>query len=92
MNVCRACGEDFGSVEAFDAHRVGKHAYTFHEGLHMEPMREDGRRCLDVHELEGKGWRKNEKGRWQDPARSERASTTLGVSRRAPESTPSGTR
>lgn len=25
MNLCRTCGEDFGSVFAFDAHRVGKY-------------------------------------------------------------------
>jgi hypothetical protein len=28
MNECTACGEDFGSVEAFDAHRVGKYPQT----------------------------------------------------------------
>ena len=33
MNACTACGEDFGSVELFDRHRVGRHAYSFAEGL-----------------------------------------------------------
>jgi hypothetical protein len=28
VNNCRACGEDFSSVTAFDRHRVGGHAYT----------------------------------------------------------------
>jgi hypothetical protein len=46
VNACGACGLDFTSVTAFDAHRVGRHAYTFKQGLAMEPSREDGRRCL----------------------------------------------
>ena len=43
---CTACGLVFNSDGGFDAHRVGKHAYTFLEGMRMEPPREDGRRCL----------------------------------------------
>jgi hypothetical protein len=42
---------DFGSVAAFDRHRVGTHEYTFIEGLYMEPERLDGRRCLDESEI-----------------------------------------
>ena len=49
MNYCRACDTDFGSVKAFDAKRVGRHAYPFCEGLEMG--REDGGRCLDKDEL-----------------------------------------
>ena len=65
MNLCRSCGEDFGSVTAFDAHRVGKHTYTFAEGLKMEPPREDGRRCLAVDEMLHSGrFTRNEYGRW----------------------------
>ena len=48
MNLCRACGENFGSVAAFDAHRVGKHAYDY------SPQRPDGRRCLSVKEVRKK--------------------------------------
>jgi hypothetical protein len=62
--LCRACGLDFGSVSAIDAHRVGKHAYTFREGLDMEPLREDGRRCLDPDELEAHGLVLNSRGGW----------------------------
>ena len=51
MNLCGACGLDFGSVTAFDLHRVGTHEYTYREGLYMEPERADGRRCLDESEL-----------------------------------------
>ncbi len=51
MNECSGCRENFGSVEAFDAHRVGVHAYTFEEGLSLEPARFDGRRCLSVDEM-----------------------------------------
>jgi hypothetical protein len=39
MNVCGACGLDFASLNAFDAHRVGRH----------EPLE---RRCLTLEELE----------------------------------------
>ena len=70
MTLCTACGEDFGSVGAFDAHRVGKHAYDFAEGLDMEPPREDGRRCLDAGELVAAGWHKDKRGRWRQPVRA----------------------
>lgn len=64
MNVCVPCGKDFGSVSAFDAHRVGTHAYTYSEGVKMEPMREDGRRCLSRAELVESGFVQNTHGRW----------------------------
>jgi hypothetical protein len=32
LNECGACGHDFTSVELFDRHRVGKHAYMYSEG------------------------------------------------------------
>jgi hypothetical protein len=66
VNLCRACGEDFASVTLFDAHRVGRHEYTW------SPEREDGRRCLSVEEMEEKGWTLNAQGRWFDPVRAER--------------------
>ena len=72
MNVCRHCRQVFGSVELFDRHRVGRHAYTFAEGMEMRPPVEDGRRCLDVEEMEKAGWRLNGRGRWFDPARDPR--------------------
>jgi hypothetical protein len=67
MNLCRTCGADFASVKAFDAHRVGKHAYTYDEGLLLEPPREDGRRCLAVSEMVAMGWVRNRSGRWVHP-------------------------
>ena len=48
MNLCRTCGHDFASVRAFDAHRIGRHAYTQAEGLALDPPRKDGRRCLSA--------------------------------------------
>jgi len=42
VNLCRARGGDFGSVHAFDRHRIGKHEYTF--SIH-DASRFDGRRC-----------------------------------------------
>jgi hypothetical protein len=61
-----ACGEDFTSLELFDAHHVGDHALDW-------PEHEDGRRCLDVDEMTERGWLQDVLGRWLNPARSERA-------------------
>jgi hypothetical protein len=62
MNLCHACGLDFARVESFDAHRVGKHAYTFAEGASRG--RCDGRRCLLVSEIAERGWKLDSRGRW----------------------------
>ena len=71
MNLCTSCHLDFGSVSAFDAHRVGVHEYTFAEGARMEPPRWDGRRCLAESELaeavDRRGrprFTKNARGKW----------------------------
>jgi hypothetical protein len=61
---CRACGEVFGGLDAFDTHRVGTHQYTSTEGLAMNPPREDGRRCLSTWEMEERGFGKTARGRW----------------------------
>jgi hypothetical protein len=58
VNLCRNCGEDFGSVQAFDAHRVGTHAYLW------SLERQDGRRCLDIEEMEARGFVRNARGGW----------------------------
>jgi hypothetical protein len=75
LNLCCSCKTDFASVAAFDRHRVGKHAYTYREGLEMEPAREDGRRCMDAVEMAAAGMEVDRRGRWAlvaDPARFER--------------------
>ena len=74
LNGCGACGSDFTSLELFDRHRVGTHAYTYVEGLRFDPPREDGRRCLSLEEMAAKGWEQDARSRWVDPARSGRAS------------------
>ena len=51
MTECSVCGLLFAGTSAFDAHRVGKHAYLYSEGLRMDPPREDGRRCLASAEM-----------------------------------------
>ena len=61
MNLCRRCKQDFGSVTAFDAHRVGKHEYVY------DLEHEDGRRCLAVDELLDSGWARDQHGRWRTP-------------------------
>jgi hypothetical protein len=70
VNWCTSCREDFGSLELFDRHRVGNHSYDFAQGLELGF--EDGRRCLDVSEMEAAGWRLNARNRWIDPARDPR--------------------
>ena len=63
-NQCALCFLDFASSRAFDKHKVGVHAYTFAEGMRLSPPRENGRRCLDVDEMRGKGFVQNAYGRW----------------------------
>lgn len=59
MNLCRSCGEDFGSVSAFDAHRIGKHDYLYSD------EHPDGRRCLSVEEMESsERFTRNGRDRW----------------------------
>lgn len=78
MNLCTGCGLDFGSVEAFDRHRVGKYPQTgpsewssrVRAGLvdpyaEWKPTVEFGRRCLDEEELTASAkFSKNTRGQW----------------------------
>ena len=75
MNLCRRCGEDFSSLEGFDAHRVGKHEYLFDW---RAESREDGRRCLDADEMREAGMELDARGRWVNPARAQRANQAFG--------------
>jgi hypothetical protein len=58
LNGCRRCGEDFTSLETFDAHHVAE------DEIH---------RCLDSKEISANGWTTDRKGRWFNPVRSARA-------------------
>jgi hypothetical protein len=80
MNLCTGYGQDFASVTAFDAHRVGKFPqtgpaeYQDRRSRGLVPLDEDwkpehGRRCLDTNEMLAVGWRKDRRGRWQHPRR-----------------------
>lgn len=75
VNLCSACGRDFGSVKAFDKHRVGDYPQTgpadyldrMRVGLipdHDEWDRSMGRRCLDEAEMRAAGFAQNSSGRW----------------------------
>lgn len=72
MNICSTitggCGRDFLTVEAFDEHRVGTFDYTFAEGMGRDPSVDDGRRCLDLEEMEAAGWTQDRSDRWRRPA------------------------
>jgi hypothetical protein len=72
-NECGACGLDFTSLTAFDVHRVGKHGYSYSEGVKMDPMREDGRRCRTPDELKALGMTQNAAGRWSLPGPDQNA-------------------
>jgi hypothetical protein len=73
LNLCRSCDQDFASVAAFDQHRVGVHAYSYWEGLRMDPPVENGRRCLAPEEMRERGMSENARGRWQIDAAVARA-------------------
>ena len=64
MTECSVCGLLFSGTAAFDAHRVGRHAYSYSEGLHMDPPREDGRRCLAADEMAIAHLELNGSGKW----------------------------
>jgi hypothetical protein len=82
VNHCKkgngvGCGEAFGSVAAFDAHRIGVHECAYSEGLQMNPPEKNGRRCLSAREIEntqrtdpsagaasGPQFARNKHGRW----------------------------
>jgi hypothetical protein len=80
MNLCRACGEDFSSIGAFDKHRVGGHAYTW------SLNHPDGRRCLIGDELLEAEMELDPRGRWRialtDSERSRIAGLRGPVSKR----------
>lgn len=65
MNVCGTCLLDFGSLQAFDAHRVGAHR--------------NGRRCLSPDALAGCGLALDARGRWPLLADAERARRRFGA-------------
>jgi hypothetical protein len=68
VNECAACGLDFGSVKAFDAHRVGRFPQTGASEYAGPPeswTRRKGRRCLTATEMEtGGAFARNARGCW----------------------------
>src|SRR5438094_9356811 len=54
LNECCACGEDFASLAAFDAHILSKPADADFD-------------CLQEFELRRKRWVKDSRGRWTTP-------------------------
>lgn len=84
MNLCRGCDQDFASVESFDAHRVGKHAFDF------SPERPDGRRCVTTVEMLDRGFRLDPRGRLTHRPRDNRSGRGGIRSRLALHSTAEG--
>ena len=65
MTECASCGLAFAGTSAFDFHRRGAHAFTLSEGLRLDPLREDGRRCLHPSEMAEVGMERDSRGRWR---------------------------
>jgi hypothetical protein len=57
IHACGDCGEDFQGVRLQQRHRTG---------------RASSKRCLTPTEMQAKGWRRDEKGRWRGPNTMER--------------------
>ena len=84
MTECSTCGLRFSGTSAFDAHRVGRHAYTFTQGLALEPPVEDGRRCLDLDELRRAGMELDPRGRWRVVASEKQLAGLARIREKAP--------
>jgi hypothetical protein len=92
-NLCTTCGEDFGSLEAFDAHRVGTYPQrgpSEYEGDIEEWTPEKGRRCLTVEEMQsgsfrGRQFARNGRGRWSLEKRLNRTRESFSVQLPSPE-------
>ena len=87
MTECATCGLAFSGTSAFDAHRTGKHAYTFAQGLAFEPAVEDGRRCLDTEEMVEVGMELDPRGRWRVIASDKQLAGLARMRQNAPTNT-----
>jgi hypothetical protein len=93
MNLCTTCGEDFGSVESFDAHRVGNYPQrgpSEYEGSIEDWTPSRGRRCLTVDEMERGSFQarqfvRNSRGRWSLQKRLERSRESFSTELPTPE-------
>ena len=69
-NKCGGCGEIFGSLGAFDMHRVGSYGGPIYKksstgkSEHVVGHTKSDRHCLTVIEIEALGMTKNAKGWW----------------------------
>jgi hypothetical protein len=87
VNLCTTCGEDFGSVEAFDAHRVGSYPQrgpSEYEGSIEDWTPGRGRRCLTAEEMENGSFRgrqfvRNSRGRWSLEKRLNRSRASFSI-------------
>lgn len=93
MNLCTTCGEDFGSVEAFDAHRVGNYPQrgpSEYEGAIEDWTPARGRRCLTVAEMESGAFQarqfvRNARGRWSLEKRLNRSRESFSIELPGPQ-------
>ena len=95
MNICTTCGDDFGSVSAFDAHRVGTYLQTGateYTGPLADWNPDLGRRCLTATELLERGWKRDGRGRWRQSSKGApwASSQDQAVTAEAPEAAGKG--
>jgi hypothetical protein len=59
VNLCASCNQNFGSLTAFDRHRIGRYAHAHSE------QHPDGRRCLNEDEMHTAGLHQDANGSWR---------------------------
>lgn len=75
MNLCRGRGLTFGTLKAFDAHRIGSYGEAIYKPSrtgkscqvvgHLSPTR----RCMTLPEIQALGMTQERKGWWTLPKR-----------------------
>ncbi len=72
-STCRACGEVFKSISAFDKHRIGSYGEPIYKNGNPETKKVLGytkptRRCMTKEEMLQAGMLQNDKGLWVSSA------------------------
>ena len=77
MNLCRGCGLTFGTLQAFETHRVGSFGEPIYQVSRTGKSRQvvgytpSTRRCLTLVELQAVGMTQDSKGWWRLPKPTE---------------------
>ncbi len=68
-NLCSGCGLTFGSLGAFDMHRIGSYGEAIYKPGDTKRKSPIGqapstRRCMTLEEIQAAGMKQNDKGWW----------------------------